>query len=53
MVKEAVTMYSQSIVKKTPENTGRLPNADLMLCQRLRRWPNIKSALGRRPVLAG
>ena len=53
MVKEAVTMYSQSIVKKTPENTERTPNADLMLCQRLRRWPNIESALGRYPVLAG
>ena len=34
-------------------NTGNSPNVVLMLAQRLRRWPNIKTALGECPVLAG
>ena len=33
-------------VKKYPANTGHSPNAVSMLVQRLRRWPNIETALG-------
>ena len=33
-------------------NTRRRPNVDLMLGRRRRRWPSIKSALGRRLVFA-
>ena len=33
--------------------TERWPSAGLMLCQRLRRWHNIKPALGDCPVPAG
>ena len=36
-----------------PANTRRLANADLMLGQRRRRWPNIKPALVKRFVFAG
>ena len=36
-----------------PANTRRSPNADSMLVHRLRRWPNIESALGERLVFAG
>ena len=39
--------------KCTPENTGHSPNALSMLGQRLRRWPNIETALGECPVFAG
>ena len=34
-------------------NNRRPPNAVLMLGQRLWRWPNINTALGRRPVFSG
>ena len=34
-------------------NTGRRPNVDSMLAQRLRRWANIASTLGGRFVFAG
>ena len=33
--------------------TDRLPNVDLMVGQRRRRWPTIKTALGKRSVFAG
>ena len=36
-----------------PVNMRRSPNVDLMLAHRLRRWPNIKSTLGKRFVFAG
>ena len=36
-----------------PENTIHLPNADLVLVQRRRRWTNTKSALGKCIVFAG
>ena len=39
--------------KKLPSNTKHWPNAGLMLDQRLRRWPNIKPALGQCFVFAG
>ena len=34
-------------------NTGHSPIAVSMLAHRLRRWPNIETALGVRPVFAG
>ena len=34
-------------------NTTRWPSVGLMLAHRLRRWPNIKPALGQRLVFAG
>ena len=37
--------------QQTPST--RLPNAGLVLAHRLRRWPNIKLALGERLVFAG
>ena len=36
-----------------PANTTRLPNAGSMLAHRLRRWPIIDPALGKRVVFAG
>ena len=36
-----------------PTNTRRWSKAVLMLAQRLRRWANIKTALGQRLVLVG
>ena len=36
-----------------PANTGQPPNAVSMLAHRLRRWPNIETALGQCPVFAG
>ena len=36
-----------------PANTGHSPNAVSMLAHRLRRWPNIETALGECPVFAG
>ena len=36
-----------------PANTRHSANADLMLGQRRRRWPNIKSALAECLVIAG
>ena len=33
-------------------NSWRSPNIDLILLHRLRRWPNIKPALGQRLVFA-
>ena len=36
-----------------PANKGDLPNAVSMLAYRLRRWPNIETALGECPVFAG
>ena len=36
-----------------PANTRNRPNADLMLGQRRRRWPNIKSTLGQPFVRTG
>ena len=35
-----------------PANTRRWPNAGLILCQRRRRWANIKPALGQRLLFA-
>ena len=35
-----------------PEKTTHTPSASLTLGQRLRRWPNVKSALGRRAVFS-
>ena len=36
-----------------PANAKRCPNAVLMLGQRLRRWPNIKTTLGQRIMFDG
>ena len=36
-----------------PSNTGHSPNAVSMLAHRLRRWPNIETALDECPVFAG
>ena len=36
-----------------PGNTKHSPNAVLMLAHRLRRWPNIETALGESLVFAG
>ena len=36
-----------------PANTRNSPNVVLMLAHRLRRWPNIKTALGESLVFAG
>ena len=36
-----------------PINTTHRPNAGLMLIQRLRRWPSLKTALGKHLVFAG
>ena len=36
-----------------PTNTGHPPKAVSMLAHRLRRWPNIETALGDCPVFAG
>ena len=38
------------VVLSVTANTGHSPNAVYMLAQRLRRWPNIKTALGECPV---
>ena len=38
--------------KDDPTNTARSPSAVLLLVQRLRRWPNINTALGERVVFA-
>ena len=43
----------ESRLRLHPGNTRRWTNADLMLAHRLRRWPNIKSALVQRLVFAG
>ena len=34
-------------------NTGHSPNVVSMVAHRLRRWPNIETALGECPVFAG
>ena len=39
------------LLAMVPANTRRLPNAVLMLVQRLRRWPNIEPVLGKYIVL--
>ena len=36
-----------------PANTGHSPEAVSMLAHRLRRWPNIETALSKFPVFAG
>ena len=36
-----------------PANTGHSPKAASMLTHRLRRWPDIETALGECPVFAG
>ena len=41
------------MVSTDPANTGHSPNAVSMLAHRLRRWPNIETALGECPVFAG
>ena len=41
------------ITAAIPATTGHLPNAVSMLAHRLRRWPNIETALGECPVFAG
>ena len=43
----------ESRLRLYPANTRRWTNADLMLAHRLRRWPNIKSALVQRLMFAG
>ena len=40
-------------VAAIPTNTEHSPNAVSMLAHRLRRWPNIETALGECPVFAG
>ena len=40
-----------TLARGVPTNTLRLPNAGLMLGQRLRRWPNIKPTLSEVPRL--
>ena len=42
-----------NLLRHPPANTTRWPNAGLMLAHRLRRWANIKPALGQRVVFAG
>ena len=41
------------LVDVYPANTGHSPNAVSMSAHRLRRWPNIETALGKFPVFAG
>ena len=45
-----ITILTAKIV---PANTGHSSNAVSMLAQRLRRWPNIETALDECPVFAG
>ena len=45
-----ITILTAKIV---PANTGHSSNAVSMLAQRLRRWPNIETALYECPVYAG
>ena len=49
------TVTQKNVIQREwfPANTRRLPNAGLMLAQRLRRWPNIKPALGEYIVSVG
>ena len=44
---------SASAVRSQSENTRRFAKAGAMLCQRLRRWRNIKPALAPRLLFAG
>ena len=48
LMKKAVYVSIHPVNMSTvyPVSTIHLPNVDLMLCQRRRRWPNIKSTLG-------
>ena len=46
-------VYSLAQSNTIPANTTRWNNNVLMLAQRLRRWPNIKTSLFQRTVLAG
>ena len=39
--------------KKDPANIGRWPNVDLLLADRLRRWPNSKAVLDQHIMVAG
>ena len=39
--------------RRSPANTGNSPNAVSILAHRLRRWPNIETALGECSVFAG
>ena len=43
----------REVPKPTPSDMGRSPNIVLMLGQRRRRWTNIKTMLGERPVSDG
>ena len=39
-----------AVIAAIPANTGHSPDAVSMLAHRLRRWPNIETALGECPV---
>ena len=46
-------VFSGQHDSRFPANTGHSPRAVSMLAHRLRRWPNIETALGECPVFAG
>ena len=46
MCTETKQVTTHHMVKHMSNNTRRSPNVVLMLCQRRRRWPNIKTTLG-------
>ena len=46
-------IISTIIKRSPPANTGHSPKAVSMLKHRLRRWPNIETALSECPVFAG
>ena len=49
----SITVCNADTTIDSDKPTKRTPNADLMLGQRRRRWPNIESALGQGVVFAG
>ena len=46
-------MISSYHMNYTSQQTRYSPNAVLIMVHRLRRWPNIETALGEYPVFAG
>ena len=51
---QSVSLQIQwQLLRAIPANTGHSHNAVSMLAHRLRRWPNIETALGKCPVFSG
>ena len=52
IVWKVIAVIITALYGKPCRKTRRYPNAVLMLAQRLRRWPSIKSALSQRLIFA-